>query len=142
MDASTGSVKQIAVQDTFQYVPLKPVLKKILESPGTMEKILAHKQNEGAHIDYIDGELYKRSHLFSEEFSIPLVLYNDDCETSEVKTTIHKLGLIYFQIRCLPLELLSSLSACFLLAMYKSDYVKTYGMDSVLQCVFNYLKDL
>lgn len=146
LDASTGSVKQIAVQDTFQYVPLKPLLKKILESPGTMEKVLAHKQNqEGALIDYIDGDLYKSSHLFSEEFSIPLVLYNDDCETVNPigsKTAIHKLGLIYFQIRCLPPELLSSLSACFLLAVYKSDDVKTYGMDSVLQCIVEDLKDL
>lgn len=28
LEASTGCVKQIAVQDTFQYVPLKPILKK------------------------------------------------------------------------------------------------------------------
>ncbi|CAM4659143.1 unnamed protein product [Leuciscus chuanchicus] len=111
-----------------------------------LDALTGSKQNEdGALIDYNDGEQYKTSHLFSKDLSIPLSLYNDDCEIVNPigsKTSIHKLGLIYFQMRCLPPELLSSLSACFLLAVYKSDDVKTYGIDAVLECIVKDLRDL
>ncbi len=61
----------------------------------------------------------------SKELSIPLLLYNDDCETVNPlgsKCIVHKWGLIYLQytIKCLPPPMpLSSLSSCFLLAVYK-----------------------
>lgn len=53
--------------------------------------------------DVHDGELYKHNSLFSKELSIPLILYNEDCETVNplgFKSIVHKLGLIYFQIKC------------------------------------------
>ncbi|CAM4453809.1 unnamed protein product [Leuciscus chuanchicus] len=47
---------------TSSAINYMPVLKKILESPGTMEKILSQKQNEdGALIDYIDESFVANS---------------------------------------------------------------------------------
>ncbi len=147
-DSASGIVKQTAVPDSFQYIPLRPLLKKVLETPGTMKKIIDYQNTEhdaGVLQDFHDGELYKHNFLFSKELSIPLLLYNDDCETVNPlgsKTIVHKLGLIYFQIKCLPPMLLSSLSSCFLLAVYKSDDAKTYGIDSVLQRITDDIMDL
>lgn len=142
----TGTVKQVAVRDTFQYVPLKPMLKLILESPGTMEKILEWQKVETTGLDdFRDGTLFGTNPLFSKEFSIPLVLYCDDCEMVNPlgsKTAVHKLGFIYFTIKCLPPEYLSSLKSIFLLAVYKTDDVKTYGMNAVLEPLVNEIRDM
>lgn len=128
---------QVAVRDTFQYVPLKPMLKLILETPGTMEKIVDWQKLETTALeDFRDGAVFRTNRLFSEEFSIPLLVYSDECEMANPlgsKTSVHKLGFIYFTIKCLPPEYLSSLKSHFLLAVYKTDDVKTYGMNAVLQ---------
>ncbi|XP_049333157.1 uncharacterized protein LOC111195806 isoform X1 [Astyanax mexicanus] len=145
-DSSTGCVRQVAVRDSFQRVPLGPLLKLVLESPGTMEKILAWREQEVCALqDFRDGTMFKTSSLFSKEFAIPLLLYCDECETVNPlgsKTSVHKLGFLYFTLKCLPPEFLSSLSAHFLLAVYKTDDVKTYGIDVVLEPVVNEIRSL
>ncbi|XP_027141579.1 uncharacterized protein LOC109140341 [Larimichthys crocea] len=146
-DRETGTVKQVAVRDTFQYVPLKAMLKLVLESPGTMAKILEWRNNETTALeDLRDGTLFRTNHLFSEELSIPIVIYVDDCEMVNPlgsKTSVHKLGFIYFTIKCLPPEYLSSLKSHFLLAVYKSNDVKHYGgMNVVLDPIVNEIRDM
>ncbi|KAI7811590.1 hypothetical protein IRJ41_002398 [Triplophysa rosa] len=124
-DSQTGTVKQVAVQDTSQRIPLRPLMKLILETPGTVEKIM-----DSVH---------------PTEPSVPLLLYNDDCEKVnplDSKTSIHKLGFIYFTLKCLPPECLSSLNFHFLLAVYKSEDAKTYGIDAVLKSVVDDINDL
>lgn len=104
-DPSTGTVRQVAVRDTFQRVPLKPLLKQVLESPGMMEKIFEWQNQESTALeDFRDGTIFKTNELFSKELSIPLVLYNDDCEMVNplgLKTSVHKLGFVYFTLKCL-----------------------------------------
>ncbi|KAL1255351.1 hypothetical protein QQF64_013412 [Cirrhinus molitorella] len=144
-DSQTGTVKQVAVQDTFQRIPLCPLLKVILESPGTMEKIMEWKMklNDSNSLD--DTTVLKTSSVFPTEPSVPLLLYNDDCEMVNSlgsKTSIHKLGFIYFTLKCLPPECLSSLDSHFLLAVYKADDAKTYGIDAVLRSVVDDINDL
>ena len=145
-DSATGTVRQVAVQDVFYRVPLKPLLTKLLEIPGTLDAIFTWQQrNDGDLSDFYDGEYCKQHPLFSKEVSVPLLLYNDDCETVNPlgsKVGVHKLGLIYFTIKSLPPEFQSKLSSHFLLAVYKSDDAKTYGIDSVLLPVIEELKDL
>ncbi|XP_029942559.1 uncharacterized protein LOC115384425 [Salarias fasciatus] len=142
----TGTVKQVAIQDTFQVVPLKQMLKLILESPGTMEKITEwRKQQSTALEDFRDGTAYQTNTLFSEEFSVPLLLYCDDCEMVNPlgsKTSVHKLGFIYYTLKCLPPEYHSSLKSHFLLAVYKTDDVKTYGINAILDPIVNKIKEL
>lgn len=143
---SSGVVQQVPVRDTFQRIPPHPLLTKILETPGTIEKVLETQQSKGDGLrDFRDGDQYKAKSLFSEGLTLPIVLYNDDCETVNPlgsKTGIYKLGLIYFAIRSFPPKLLSSLKSVFLAAVYKSDDAKTYGTDTILIPIVDELKYL
>lgn len=81
-DSATGVVKQVAVTDTFQRNPLKQILAQVLNIPGMLETMLSWQQrNREALQDVFDGEFCKTHPLFLKEISIPLLLYNDDCET-------------------------------------------------------------
>lgn len=145
-DSATGTVRQVAVQDVFYRVPLKPLLTKLLEMPGILDAIFTWQQRENeVLLDFYDGEYCKQHPLFSSKVSLPLLLYNDDCETVNPlgsKVVVHKLGFLYFTIKSLPPEFLSKLLSHFLVAVYKSDDAKTYGIDSVLLPVIEELKDL
>lgn len=106
--------------------------------PGSKEKI-------ESFLGFFDGEYCKNHPLFSNEMSVPLIFYNDDCETVNPlgsKVAVHKLGFLYFTIKSLPPQLLSRLLSHFLVAVYKSDDVKTYGIGSILLLVIKELKDL
>ncbi|RXN29273.1 hypothetical protein ROHU_018591 [Labeo rohita] len=143
-DSQTGTVKQVAVQDTFQRIPLRPLLKLILQSPGTMEKITEWKRKI-SDSKSLDDTTVLRTSVCPSEPSVPLLLYNDECEMVNPlcsKTSVHKLGLIYFTLKCLPPECLSSLDSHFLLAVYKADDAKTYGLDAVLKSVVDDINDL
>lgn len=145
-DSATGVVKQVAVPDTFQRIPLKQILAQVLNIPGMLENMLSWQQrNREALQDVFDGEFCKTHPLFLKEISIPLLLYNDDCETVNPlgsKTLTHKLGFLYFIIKSLPPELLSSLRSHFLLAVYKTDDAKTYGLDALLKPIVAELRSL
>lgn len=145
-DSATGMVKQVAIPVTYQRIPLKRLLVQVLKIPGILQTMLAWQQREGDVLqDVFDGDFCKTHLLFLKEVSIPLLIYTDDCETVNPlgsKTSIHKLGFVYFIIKSLPPDLLSSLPSHFLLAVYKTDDAKTYGLDSVLQPVVEELKFL
>ncbi|KAK0156601.1 hypothetical protein N1851_000033 [Merluccius polli] len=118
-DSATGIVYQVAVPDCYQRIPLQRFL---------------HREGNALQ-DVFDGKFCKTHPLFLKEVSIPLLLYNGDCETVNPlgsKTVVHKLGFIYFILKSLPPDLLSSLRSHFLLTVYKSDDAKTHGLDAVL----------
>jgi len=126
-DSATGTVRQVAVQDVFYRVPLKPLLTKLLELPGIFSILTWQHRENGVLLDFYDGEYCKQHPLFSSKVSVPLILYNDDCETVNPlgsKVVVHKLGFLYFTIKSLPPEFLSKLSSHFLVAVYKSDDAK------------------
>ena len=58
------------------------------------------------------------------------------------KTGIHKLGFLYFSIKSLPPQLLSSLKSQFLLAVYKADDAKTYCFNAILRPIVEEIKCL
>ncbi len=58
------------------------------------------------------------------------------------KTSVHKLGFVYFTLKCLRPEYLSNLNSHFLLAVYKTDDIKTYGINAVLDPIVSEIKDL
>ena len=145
-DSATGSVRQLAVTDSYQRIPLKPLLVKILELPGISQAMMQWQEKERHALqDVFDGKFCKRHPLFLKEVSVPLLLHNDDCETVNPlgsKTGVHKLGFVYFILKSLPPDLLSNLQSHFLLAVYKSDDAKTYGIDVVLRPIVDELKTL
>jgi len=113
MASATGIVQQVGIPDTYHRIPLKSLLTKILEIPGILQAMLEWQRREGDTIqDIFDGDFCKTHPLFQNEVSIPLVIYQDDCEIVNPlgsKTGIHKLGLIYFILKSLPPDLLSRL---------------------------------
>lgn len=73
-------------------------MKVILESPGTMEKILKKKT---ALEDFTDETFFANTLLLSENLSFLLALYNDDCEMVNPlgsKLSVHKLGLYHISL--------------------------------------------
>lgn len=73
------------------------------------------------------------------------MLCGDDCKTVNPlgsKAGIHKLGLLYFAVKSLPSDLISNLRSLFLLAVYKSDDAKTYGIHAILHPIVEELKSL
>ena len=116
--------------DSCQRIPLQPLLVKILELPDVFQAMMEWQQQERHALqDVFDGEFCKRHPLFLKEFSVPILLYNDDCETVNPlgsKTGVHKLGFVYFILKSLPADLLSNLQSHFLLTVNKSDDAKTW----------------
>lgn len=94
MASATGIVRQVAVPDSYHRIPLKSLLTKILEIPGILQAMLEWQRRDGDAIqDVFDGEFCKTHPLFQNEVSIPLVIYQDDCEVVNPlgsKTGIHK----------------------------------------------------
>ncbi len=74
-DSATGSVRQVAVADTYQRVPLKPLLVKILELPGILQAMMEwQRKKRDVRQDVFDGEYCQSHPLFLKEVSIPLLL--------------------------------------------------------------------
>lgn len=144
--SGTGIVRQVGIPDSYYRISLKSLLSKILEIPGILQAMLEWQCREGDAIqDVFDGEYGKTHPLFQNEVSIPLIIYQDDCEIVNPlgsKTGIHKLGLIYFILKSLPPDLLSSLQSQFLLAVYKSDDVASYGFDAILHPIVEEIRCL
>lgn len=120
---------QVPVLDSYHRILLKQLLPKILEIPGLLQAMLEWQQRKSDALqDLFDGDFCKTHPLLLKEVSIPIVIYQDDCETVNPlgsKTAVHRLGCIE--------HLLSSLQSHFLLAVYKSLDAKTYGLDTVLR---------
>lgn len=132
----TGEVRQVMIHKTFQYVPIKEVLKLVLESPGFMECVQElRKSEDGLLRDFIDGHHYNSCRLLKKETTINILLFADDVEVTNPlspKAGSHKIGMLYFAIKSLPTKFLSSLNNCFLLAIYKSCDAKDFGLHDIL----------
>jgi hypothetical protein len=133
----TGHVDQVAKRITFQYIPIKQLLKNILESRGFMRAILEyHPSTDGIMQDFHDGEFSQRHLFFSDSRNIGLLLYVDDCEIVNPlgsKAGIHRVGVIYCTILNIPPKFRLSVCNCFLVALYNTDDAKTHRFDCILK---------
>lgn len=56
-DTDSGSVRQLAISDTYQRIPLTPLLNMLLSLPGVLKAMLSWQQREGEGLeDFFDGE--------------------------------------------------------------------------------------
>jgi hypothetical protein len=142
----TGHVEQVAKQVTFQYIPLRDLLKCILESKGFMNAITEHHPSQdGVMRDFHDGDFCKEHEFFSKENTIKLLPFVDDCEVANPlgsKAGLHKITMVYFIILNLPPKFRSSLNNCFLLSLFNAGDVKTYGYAPFLQPLVDDIKFL
>ena len=69
----------------------------------------------------------------------------NDCEIANPlgsKAGTHKIGVVYRTILNLPPKFRSSLCNCYLVGLYNSGDVKTYGFDSILNPIVEDMKEL
>ena len=141
---TSGHVDQIHKHITFQYILVKKLVKKILESRGFMKAVLQHQASEnGVMRDFNDGE-YCRNHVFFSNPRNIALLYVDECEIANAlgsKAGMHKIGVLYFTILNLPPQFRSSLSNCYLVGLYNAGDVKNYGFDPILHPLVNDIKE-
>ena len=127
---------------TFQYIPLLQSLQLLcdkialdhLETPKIQNQTLPCLQE---YRTIRDGEYYKQnSFLSSEGFRIALHLYVDDfeiCNPLGTSRKKHKLCGVYWVLGNLPPGSHSKLSSIYLAVLCKSDDVKAYGYQKVLE---------
>jgi hypothetical protein len=139
-------VDQVARHLTFQYVPLKQLLKHVLESNGFMRALQEYQPStDGIMRDFHDGEFCQKHLFFSNSRNIAILLYVDACEIANPLCSMagmHKIGVIYCSILNLPPKFRSSLSNCYLVALYNTGDAKTYGFECILEPLVKDIKDL
>ncbi|KAJ8034185.1 hypothetical protein HOLleu_20916 [Holothuria leucospilota] len=142
---ATGHVDQVMKHITFQYIPLKLLLTSILHSRNYMTVLNEYNpSNDGLLRDFHDGTFCKENEFFSQHH-LKLLFYVDECEVVNPlgsKAGLHKVGVIYMTLMNIPPKYRSSLNNCFLVAIYNSGDVKTYGYDAILRPLVADLKSL
>lgn len=138
---------------TFQYVPILKSLQQLLNRKDVLDKIVEKHRTQQ---DTVSGECQYRSFedglhfkencfLSGEELRVSIGLYVDDFEVCNPLGTSrkkHKLCAVYWVLRNLSPESNSSLSSIYLAVLCKSDDVKTFGYDKVLEPLLQDLSTL
>lgn len=134
---------------TLQYVPLLKFLQQLFTDGHILNKSFdSHLVSEGrgeevVYKSFRDGLFFKENPFFSGgELRVLLNLYVDDFEVRNPLGTSrkkHKICGVYWNLSNLPPGCHSSLSSIYLALLCKSEDVRTYGYERVLEPL---LKDL
>ena len=101
-------------------ISLKKLFKIILELPGTYELLLSYikkSKQSNSVTNHLQSKLWHSIEQKYENVVLPLILYFDDFEINNPFGThrgIHKLGVVYCTIGCIPEEYSSQLENIFL----------------------------
>lgn len=146
-DRTTGTYRQVPVQDKFMYVPIMGSLASMFRNSELCNSFLKAKPHqEGFYRDINDGSYFRNHTLFSQqEHALQIQIFYDDFETANPlssKKGVHKLGCIYFILRNLPPKLNSVLMNIHLVALFHTEDLKKYGFDPILKPLVDDLKIL
>ena len=139
-------VNDLGKKDTFQYVPLLALLKKVLSVEDIQLSI--HRQAQKGTSpnilsDFTDGTFYQNHRIFCENpDALRLHLYNDEFEVVNplgAKRGKHKVSAFYFVIGNIEQRYRSQLRNIHLLAIVKDSLIKKYSFGDILKPL---LKDL
>ncbi|XP_061712672.1 uncharacterized protein LOC133521619 [Cydia pomonella] len=126
---ANNSFKLVPTTSTGQFIPLRHVLKKFLESSNDYQQITQHYNDlKSSNCDVIQNivqgsEWRKMVTSCSGQIVLPLGLYFDDYEVGNPlgsRAGVHKLGAVYISILCLPPHYLSKLQNIFLALLFHS----------------------
>lgn len=114
--------------------------------------------------DYCDGAAFASHPLYSvKKNALQIFFYYDEleiCNPLGSKTKVHRLGMcyvclfviklfiinyvgtFYFTLGNLPLKCRSQLTSIYLIALVKSTFITTYGIDAVLRPFVNDVRKL
>ncbi|XP_064647748.1 uncharacterized protein LOC135500297 isoform X2 [Lineus longissimus] len=96
-DAATGGVRQSQTHDSFQYIPIKDVLRAVLNQDGVLDSIEQYRSATADDDlkDFKDGEFYKCHPCLGHQDCVNILLYFDELETTNPLrgNGTHKLGM-------------------------------------------------
>lgn len=130
---------------TFQYVPILKSLQQVLAKKDVVDQVVDnHKartspvsHDKQSYRSFQDGTYFKENNLLSgKDMTISLTLYADDFEVCNPLGTSrkkHKLFAVYWILSNLPPGSHSSLTSIYLTLLCKSDDLKNYGYEKVLE---------
>lgn len=111
---------------TCQFVSISETLKAIFSQPDFQWIVLNYNQKEkhicqeGVYVNFCCGSTYKKRDIFIDKNVIQIQIAMDDFEVCcpvKSKATIHKICGVYFQIRNLPVNIVSKMDNIFLMAL-------------------------
>lgn len=112
-----------------QFVPVRQVLKQIIELPGIFKQIMSYvhgvEKEEHAIYNVMQTKYWqdKKSRLNCNEILLPLALYDDDVETNNALGSHRgrgKIGAVYIVLPFLPPHLFSKTENILLILLYNS----------------------
>lgn len=126
---------------TFQYVPLLPTLKKILQHDDVSKEVFSpFLRNDGCYKDITDGLNFKSNPLFAftgkEYPPLFLLFYFDEfeiCNPIGAYRKKHKLSAFYYILGNLKPHSRSNLSVIQLSILIRSVDLKYFGLECVIE---------
>jgi len=119
------------------FIPLRGILKKIMEHSNLFNQIMTYYNNLTSKNDnnlissFVQSEVWKsKLSKNPDKIILPIFLYYDDFGVNDPLGShagSQKLGAVYFSIPCIPRELISSLDDIYLVLLFKTDDKKEYG---------------
>ncbi|XP_055851835.1 uncharacterized protein LOC129916077 [Episyrphus balteatus] len=136
-DSLSGTYKDIFVQCTFQYIPILETLNSLFlnESFQSVYFSKDHNCNDEDLNNFCCAKAFKSNSFFLENpNAIQLQLFYDDFEVVNPlgsKTTIHKIGAVYFTLLNLGFNINSRTENIHLVSLFYANDIKNAG------CSFN-----
>jgi len=134
---SNGRVVLESKDVNVYFIPLRDILKKIMEHSNLFNLILTYynnltyKNDNNLVSNFIQSKVWKiKLSKNSNKIIFPIFLYYDDFEVNDPLGShagSQKLGAVYFSIPCIPPELASSLDYIYLALLFKTDDKNEYG---------------
>lgn len=124
---------------TVVYVPILKLLSELLKREEVLHELRVNKPAEqsGHFTSCLDGDYFKRNQILShEDVSLCNTLYIDDfeiCNPLGTSRKKHKVCGVYWVLANLPRKYKSSLSSIYLALLCKTEHIKIYGYNSVLE---------
>ena len=143
---STGNVMQVRKKVTFQYFPIKQLIKLLLEKTELLKLVMEYEPSDDTLFrDFHDGRYCKANAFLSSKHTLKLILYIDDVEVNNPLSPsagLHKLGVVYFTFANIPPKYRSSLNNIFVLMMFEASDAKLYTYQPIFAQFIRDMNDL
>lgn len=140
--------RQYEIKDKIMvYIPLKGIILNLITNKYVKEMMAAsqYPNINNTLKSFNDGSLFKHCDFFLQKpDALQFILYYDElevCNPLGSKAGLQKLGMFYIVLGNIPPKYRSCLKMINLLAIVRASYVKTYGMDKILEPIVEDLKD-
>ena len=130
-------------------IPISSTIRAHFSIPGVLNMALEYmgkKRNPNILEDYKDGTHWDNIKAnFQGKIVFPIFLYFDDaeiCDPLGSSSGKHKLGFIYFTLKCFPPKFLSVIKNIFVAAIFHSKHRSKYGNKRIFRPLMQQLKSL